>query len=52
MFKNKSYRDYVNSVVSYGEIQDYDILYFDTTKKNDSSIMKDINNGEVLFERQ
>ncbi|MBR6147019.1 MAG: nucleotidyltransferase domain-containing protein [Lachnospiraceae bacterium] len=52
MFKNKSYRDYINSVVSYGEIQDYDILYFDTNKKNDYSIMQDINNGEILFERQ
>ena len=51
VFKSKDYRDFVNSVVSFGEIQDYDILYFDSNKKYDSAIMKNINNGEVLFVR-
>ena len=52
MFKNKSYRDYVNSVVSYGSVQDYDILYFDSNKLPSLSIMQDIDRGAVLFERQ
>ncbi|SNU06209.1 Nucleotidyltransferase domain-containing protein [Lachnospiraceae bacterium] len=51
MFNSKSYKDYIFYVTSFGEIQDYDILYFDSTKKNDSSIMKDIENGVVLYER-
>ncbi len=51
MFGSKSYREYIKSITSYGEIQDYDILYFDSTKNNDYSIMKDINEGAVLFER-
>lgn len=52
MFKNKSYLDYVNSVVSYGSVQDYDILYFDSNKLPSLSIMQDIDRGAVLFERQ
>ena len=52
VFKSKSYRDYINSVVSFGNLQDYDILYFDMTKQYDSEIMNDINNGQILFERQ
>ena len=51
MFSSKSYKDYIYSVTSFGEVQDYDILYFDSTKNNDSSIMKDIENGAVLYER-
>ena len=51
MFKDRSYNNYINSILSYGDIQDYDILYFDSKKKYDSAIMHDIENGEVLFER-
>ncbi len=51
MFKTKSYIDYVKSITSFGEIQDYDILYFDSSKENNSSIMKDIEQGAILFER-
>ena len=50
-FRDKSYIDYVNSVVSYGDVQDYDILYFDINRDYDSTIMQDINDGKVLFER-
>lgn len=51
MLKKKSYNEFVDSVVSFGEIQDYDFLYFDSSKEYTDSIMKDINEGEVLFER-
>lgn len=51
MFKTKSYIDYVKSITSFGEIQDYDILYFYSSKENNSSIMKDIEQGAILFER-
>ena len=51
MFGSKSYKEYIKSITSYSKIQDYDILYFDSTKNYDHSIMKDINNGAVLFER-
>lgn len=52
VFRSKEYRDYIDSVVSFGDLQDYDILFFDTTKNNDSAIMTDINKGLILFERQ
>lgn len=51
IYRMKSYNDFVASVVSFGELQDYDMLYFDSTKKYEDSIMKDINKGAVLFER-
>ena len=51
MFSSKGYRNFVNSVVSFSYLQDYDLLYFDSTKKNKSVILEDINNGVVLFER-
>ena len=51
MFGSKSYKEYIKSNTSYSGIQDYDILYFDSTKNYDHSIMKDINNGAVLFAR-
>lgn len=51
MYQMKSYNDFVDSVVSYGELQDYDMLYFDNTKQNKDLILQDIENGEILFER-
>ncbi len=51
VLKSRYYRDYVNSVVSFGSIQDYDILYFDTNKSYASDIMKNIEAGAVIYER-
>ena len=51
MFGSKSYKDFIRSITSFGEVQDYDILYFESTEENDFAIMKDIENGEVLYER-
>ena len=51
MLRLKSYRDFVNAVVSFGKWQDYDVLYFDTTKQKNDMIMTDIENGAVLYER-
>lgn len=51
MLKLKSYNDFVDSIISFGEVQDYDILYFDSRKEYDRAIMADIMAGEVLFER-
>lgn len=51
MFRMKSYNDFVDSVISFGELQDYDMLYFDSRKKYDGAIMTDIAAGEVLYER-
>ncbi len=51
MYRMKSYNDFVNAVVSYGEVQDYDLLYFDSTKEYTDPIMRDINEGEILYER-
>ena len=51
MFKSSSYRKFVNSVCSCGELQDYDILYFDRTKVTDSLILDNIAQGVVLYKR-
>lgn len=51
IFRMKSYNEFVDAVVSFGELQDYDMLYFDSRKKYKDSIMKDIDKGVVLFER-
>ena len=51
MFASKGYKDFVQSVVSYGGAQDYDILYFDDRKEHAGSIMSDIQYGEVLYAR-
>lgn len=51
MFKMKSYNDFVDSVISFGEVQDYDMLYFDSRREYDGAIMADIEAGEVLYER-
>ena len=51
MFKSKDYRAFVNAVCSYGDLQDYDILYFKTNAKSDATILADIAQGAVLYER-
>ncbi len=52
MYRLKSYHDFIDSVVSFGEPQDYDMLYFDSTKEYKDSIMKDISKGSVIYERK
>lgn len=51
MFKSKDYRAFVNAVCSYGDLQDYDILYFKTNAKYNAAILDDIAQGTVLYER-
>ena len=51
MFRLKSYRDFVNAVVTFGKWQDYDVLYFDMTDQGDAGIMSEIERGVVLYER-
>ena len=51
MFNSRGYKSFINSIASYGEVQDYDILYFDSTKDNGCSIMEDIELGVVLYEK-
>lgn len=52
MYRLKSYRDFVRSVVSFDDLQDCDLLYFDSTKKREDLIIQEIcSKGEVLFER-
>lgn len=51
IFKSKSYRNFINKICSFGHLQDYDILYFQTNKQDDTAILSDIANGITLFER-
>lgn len=52
MFKSKEYRAFVNAVCSYGDLQDYDILYFTDNTKAGDTILADIAKGAVLYERR
>lgn len=38
MFKLKSYNDFVEAVISYGELQDYDLLYYGTEEVSSMDI--------------
>lgn len=49
--RSKSYIRFANALSKNDRYQRYDILYFKTGTKNDSVIMNDINNGEVLYAR-
>lgn len=51
MFKSKDYRAFVDAVCGFGDLQDYDILYFGREAKFTSAIMNDIADGVVLYER-
>lgn len=51
MYRMKSYNRFVDSIVSYGALQDYDLLYFDSNQNNKDAILDDIYRGEVLYER-
>lgn len=51
MYKLKSYNDFVEAIVSYGGLQDYDLLYYSTKQECGSGILQDIQKGEVIYER-
>ena len=51
MYRLKSYNDFVEAVVSYGRLQDYDLLYYGAGETDDSAVLQDIRNGAVLYER-
>ncbi len=51
IFKSKKYRAFVDAICSFGDMQDYDILYFDNNKTKSNTIMNDISKGALLYER-
>ena len=51
MYRLKSYHDFVEAVVSYGRLQDYDLLYYSAEETDDSAVLQDSQNGAVLYER-
>ena len=52
MYSSRGYRAFINSVVSFGGAQDYDILYFDDRKPSQDAIMSEIQKGEVLYTKE
>ncbi len=49
---SKKYERFARQLYSFNDFdQDYDLLYFKSGVKDDSLIMKNIMNGEVLYER-
>lgn len=51
MMKSKDYKAFVRDLFRYDFNQNYDVLYFDSTKSDYSSILNDINKGVVLYEK-
>ncbi|MDO4962300.1 MAG: nucleotidyltransferase domain-containing protein, partial [Eubacteriales bacterium] len=49
MFSSKGYKKFIQAIVSYGGVQDYDVLYFDDSKAYSDNIMSDISNGVLLY---
>lgn len=50
--RSKSYIKFSNDLSKNDRYQRYDVLYFKTGTKNNSVIMNDIDNGEVLYVRK
>lgn len=51
VMKSKAYKTFVRELFKYDFSQNYDVLYFDSTKDNRSPILEDINKGVVLYEK-
>ncbi len=51
MFRLKSYQDFIKAVVTFGKWQDYDVLYFDASREHTDNIIREIDKGEILYER-
>lgn len=52
MLTSGKYRNFENAVYSFGDFQDYDVLYFKIGKNTGSDIMKDIKNGTLIYKRE
>ena len=50
-YSTREYRQFVDGIFDFGFEQDYDILYFKEGAKNSAPIMKDIENGVVIYRR-
>lgn len=51
MLKSKDFKQFVGDVFRYDYNQNYDILYFDSNRLRNLSILNDINKGELLYEK-
>lgn len=49
--RSGDYRKFTNRIYQYGDFQDYDILYFKTGKRQNCAIMKNIDQGQVIYKR-
>jgi hypothetical protein len=50
--RSKQFKEFEKQVYTYGEFQDYDVLYFQNGKKINGSIMNDINEGKVIYRKK
>ena len=51
VLRSKSYKNFVRELFKYDYSQDYDILYFDSSKDYNTLILNDISNGQILYEK-
>ena len=50
--RSKEYRTFTSQIYNFGSFQDYDILYFQSNSAHNDGIMKDIQHGAVIFQRE
>jgi len=51
MLRSNEYKAFVRGLFRYDFSQNYDVLYFDSTKDYHSPILEDIHKGIVLYEK-
>lgn len=50
--KSKQFEQFERALYQFGEFQDYDILYFQNGTQRENGIMKDIEAGEVIYQKE
>lgn len=50
--RSKEYLQFTSKIYDFGKFQDYDILYFQSGKKHQGSIMDNIKNGLLIYQKR
>jgi predicted nucleotidyltransferase len=50
--RSKQFKEFEKQVYTFGEFQDYDVLYFQNGKKINANIINDINEGKVIYRKK
>jgi predicted nucleotidyltransferase len=50
--RSKQFKEFERQIYTFGEFQDYDVLYIQNGKKINCNIMDDINEGKVIYRKK